>query len=141
MNELRARDPFALEPMESMLRSLLRPWRAEAAAQAPQIRLDVHENDAGFTVTAELPGVKKDDIDVRIEGSQVTISAEVRKEERQEQDGRVLRRERQYGHASRSLALGCEIDEARSSAKVQDGVLELSLAKKAGGASQRLSVG
>lgn len=123
------------------MRSMLRPWRAEAAPHAPQIRLDVHENDVGFTVKAELPGVKKDDIDVRIEGNQVTISAEIRKEEKQEKDGRVLRRERQYGYASRSLALGCEIDEARSSAKVQDGVLELSLAKKTGGSSKRLSVG
>ena len=80
MNELRVTDPFAVEPMDEMFRQMLRPWRNELAERAPQIKLDVHENDASYTVKAEVPGVGKDDIDVRIEGNRVTLSAEVKKD-------------------------------------------------------------
>jgi HSP20 family protein len=140
MNELRVNDPFALEPMDEMLRSMLRPWRADLAERAPQIKLDVHEDDASYTVRVELPGVKKDDIDVRIDGRQVTVSAEVKKEQDEKKEGRVLRSERHYGYASRSFTLACEVDEARSAAKVQDGILELTLPKKTKTSAKRLPV-
>jgi HSP20 family protein len=141
MNELRVNDPFALEPMDEAFRNLLRPWRAELAERTPQIKLDVHESDASYTVKAELPGVKKDDIDVRIDGRQVTVSAEVKKEQDEKKEGRVLRSERHYGYASRSFTLACEVDEAKSTAKVQDGILELTLPKKTKTSAKRLPVG
>ena len=97
MNELRVNDPFGMEPMDAMFRNMLRPWRAELAERAPQIKLDVHESDASYTVKAEVPGVKKDDIDVRIDGSQVTISAEVKKDQEEKKDGRVIRSETDRG--------------------------------------------
>jgi len=140
MNELRVNDPFALEPMDEAFRNLLRPWRAELAERTPQIKLDVHESDASYTVKAELPGVKKDDIDVRIDGRQVTVSAEVKKEQDEKKEGRVLRSERHYGYASRSFTLACEVDEAKSTAKVQDGILELTLPKKTKTSAKRLPV-
>jgi HSP20 family protein len=139
MNDLRISDPFGLESMDEAFRSMLRPWRAEALPRAPQIRIDVHESDTGYTVKAEVPGVKKDAIDVRIEGSQVTISAELKKDE-EKKEGRVLRCERQYGYASRSFTLAGEVDEAKATAKVQDGVLELSLPRKTKGSARRLQV-
>jgi HSP20 family protein len=141
MNELRVNDPFAMEPMSEIFRGMLRPWRSELTQTAPQIKLDVHEADGSYTVKAEVPGVSKDDIDVRIDGNQVTISAEVKKTQEEKKDGRVLRSERQYGYASRSFALACEVDEAKSTAKYQDGILELSLPKKTKSSSKRLPVG
>jgi HSP20 family protein len=140
MNELRLNDPFALEPMDEMFRNMLRPWRAEPTERAPQIKLDVHESDGSYSVKAEVPGVKKEDIDVRIVGNQVTISAEVKKEQEERKEGRLLRSERHYGYASRSFTLACEVDEAKSAAKVQDGILELTLPKKTKSSAKRLPV-
>ena len=141
MNELRVTDPFAIEPMDEMFRQMLRPWRSDATESAPQIKLDVHENDASYTVKAEVPGVSKDDIDVRIEGNRVTLSAEVKKDEEEKKDGRVLRSERRYGYASRSFTLGCDVDEGRAAAKYTDGVLELTLPKRVKSSSKRLPIG
>ncbi len=141
MNELRVTDPFGVEPMDEMFRQMLRPWRTELAERAPQIKLDVHENDTSYTVKAEVPGVSKDDIDVRIEGNRVTLSAEVKKDTEEKKDGRVLRSERQYGFASRSFTLACDIDEAKSEARYKDGILELSLPKKTKASSNRLPIG
>jgi HSP20 family protein len=140
MNELRVSDPFALEPMDEMFRQMLRPWRTELAERAPQIKLDVHENDASYIVKAEVPGVSKDDIDVRIEGNRVTLSAEVKKDKEEKKDGRVLRSERQYGYASRSFTLACDVDEAKAEAKYKDGILELTLPKRAKTSSKRLPI-
>ena len=140
MNELRVTDPFAIEPLDEMFRQMMRPWRGELAERAPQIKLDVHENDTSYTVKAEVPGVNKDDIDVRIEGHRVTLSAEVKKDSEEKKDGRVLRSERHYGYASRSFTLSSEVDEARSEAEYKDGILELTLPKKTKSSSKRLPV-
>ena len=140
MNELRVSDPFAVEPMDEMFRQMLRPWRTELAERAPQIKLDVHEADSSYTVKAEVPGVSKEDIDVRIEGNRVTLSAEVKKDKEEKKDGRVLRSERQYGYASRSFTLACEVDEAKAEARYKDGILELTLPKKTTTSSKRLPI-
>lgn len=141
MNELRVKDLFELDPFETSFRNLLRPWRLEGVESAPQIKIDLSEHDDCYMVKAEIPGVKKEDIDVRIDRNQVTISAEVRKEKEEKKEGRVLRSERQYGFASRSFALTSDVDDAKSDAKYQNGVLELRLPKKATGSSKRLSIG
>lgn len=142
MNDLmRANDPlFALEPMDDLFRGMLRPWRAEFGDRAPQIKLDVHEGESTYTVKAEIPGVRKEDIDIRIDGNQVTISAEIKKDKEEKKDGRVLRSERHYGYASRSFTLACDVDEGKSAARYQDGVLNLTLPKKATTASRKLQV-
>jgi HSP20 family protein len=141
MNDLRVNDLFAMEPMEDLFRGLLRPWPTAAASRAPQIKLDLQESEGNYTVKAEVPGVRKEDIDVRINGNQVTISAEVKKDKEEKKDGRVLRSERQYGYASRSFTLACDVDEAKSDAKYHDGILELTLPKKTTTSSRRLPVG
>jgi len=140
MNDLRVNDLFSMEPFDNMFRGLMRPWRAELGQQAPQIKLDLSETDAQYTVKAEIPGVKKEDIDVRIDGNQITIGAELKKESEEKKDGRVLRSERQYGYASRSFTLASAVDEAKSAAKYQDGVLELTLPKTTSTASKRLPI-
>ncbi|MDP3251687.1 MAG: Hsp20/alpha crystallin family protein [Hydrogenophaga sp.] len=141
MNELRTIDPFAIEPFDDAFRSLMRPWRFEAPETAPRIKLDLMEQNGGYAVKAEIPGVKKDDIDVRIDGNTVTISAEVKTEKEEKTDGgRMLRRERQEGYASRTLTLACPVDEGKVQANYKDGILELKLPKKADTSSKRIAI-
>lgn len=138
MNELRLFDPLAVDPFEDTFRSLMRPWRMEAM-ETPRIKLDLHELDTSYTVKAEIPGVRKEDIDVRVDGNTVTISAEVKKEKEEKKEGRVLRRERQEGYASRSFTLACPVNEAEAEAKYENGVL--ADAAEEGGRVEEASVG
>lgn len=140
MNELRIPDLLDIDTMPSTLRNLWRPWRLDADDGAPQIRLDVREADGNYAVKAEIPGVRKEDIDVRINGNQVTISAEVKQNQEEKKDGRLLRSECRYGFASRSFTLGSDVDSAAADAKYNNGVLELKLPKKASSDSKRLKV-
>jgi HSP20 family protein len=109
---------------------------------APDVKLkmDVKEDDKSYTVHAEIPGVKKDDIHVTIDGNQVTISAEVKQEKEVKEGEAVLRSERFFGKVSRSFSVSSDIDESASQAKYNDGVLELVLPKKVAAASKRLTV-
>lgn len=117
----------------------VRPMNYEPAARA-QLRVDVTENESGYVVRAEIPGVKKEDINVAIDGNEVEISAEV-KNEKQVKDGeRELRSERYYGKVYRAFALGHEINESATEAKYADGILELKLAKKAAPAAKRIAI-
>jgi HSP20 family protein len=117
----------------------MRPVRMEGAPEV-QMKLDVKEDDKSYTVHAEIPGVKKDDINVTIDGNQVAISAEVKNEKEVKEGEKVLRSERYYGKVSRAFTLAQEVDEAVSQAKYNDGVLELTLPKKAAVKSKRLAI-
>ena len=107
---------------------------------AAAMRVDVREGKDNYVVKADLPGVRKDDIHVEIDGNQVMLRAEVRKETEQREGERVLRSERYSGQFARSFSLASEIDEVKSVAKFEDGVLELTLQKKATSAAKRLTV-
>ena len=126
------------DPIDTLFRGFFQP--VQVNRDAPQVRMDVREDEKGYTVHAEMPGVPKDDIHVTIDGSTVTISAEVKKQTEQKEGERLLRRERQFGRVSRSFVLEHEVDEASASAKYQDGVLELTLPRKAAVAARRLSI-
>jgi HSP20 family protein len=91
-------------------------------------------------VSAELPGVKKEDIQITIDGAQVTLGAEVKREKEVTQDERVLHTERTYGKMSRSFSLPQEVDEAKAEAKFRDGVLELTLPKKAAASRKQIAI-
>ena len=106
----------------------------------PQIKIDVSEEDKAYKVKAEIPGVKKEDIHVTVEGNQVSISAEVKKDQEEKEGKRVIRSERYYGKVYRSFGLGQEVDQAATQAKYADGVLELTLPKKAGSAAKKITV-
>jgi HSP20 family protein len=140
MKELRPSDPFALDPIDDIFRGLMRPWRTALADVAPRIKIDLSEQDGSYLVKAEIPGVRKEDIDVRIDGDQVTISAETQTQKQQEDKGRIICRERQEGYASRSFTLACPVDEAHAEASYKDGVLSLKLAKKAPTSTKRLAI-
>ena len=118
----------------------VRPVSYDAPAGAAQFRVDVSENENAYTLRAEIPGVKKNDINITIDGDQVAISAEV-KNEKEVQDGeRVLRSERYYGKVQRAFALGQAVDENGASAKYADGILELTLPKKAIAQAKRIAI-
>jgi HSP20 family protein len=106
----------------------------------PRIKMDVSETDKEYTVKADIPGVKKEDIKVSIEGNQVSIHVEVKKESEEKKEGSVIRSERYYGRQFRSFSLGQEVDDANAVAKYADGVLELTLPKKPGKASKLLNI-
>jgi HSP20 family protein len=135
-------DPFNLDSVfdDFFKGFLVRPMTLEGMPKAPEIKMDVTENDKAYTVKAEIPGVKKEDIHVTIDGNTVSISAEVKKESEEKEGEKVLRSERYYGRVARSFSLGSDIDEANASARYENGVLELVLPKKAASTAKRLTI-
>ena len=130
--------PLAEAAIDDLFRGYFRPVRSERAAVS--IKFDVTEKDGAYVVHAEIPGVTKDDIQVSIEVNQVTISADVKRETAKKDGERVLHSERHTGSAFRSFTLPAELDEAASTAKYENGVLELTLAKKAAVAGRKLTI-
>jgi HSP20 family protein len=102
--------------------------------------MDVKEDEKAYLVHAELPGVKKEDIHVHVEGNTVAISAEVKQEKEVKEGQRLLRSERYFGKVSRSFQVAQDIDDAQASARFNDGVLELTLPKRAAASSKRLTI-
>ena len=139
MANLTRLDPFA-DSFDDLIRRVFRPVRWDADVQPLQIKVDVEENDKAYTVKAELPGIKKEDISVQIEGNQVSIAAEAKQEKDVKENGKVIRSERYYGSLYRSFSLGQDVDQAGASAKYLDGILQLTLPKKAGSAAKKLTV-
>lgn len=136
-NDIARFDPF--RDIEDLMRDyrLVPAWRGADAA--PPIRIEVTESDQAYALKAEIPGVKKEDIKVAIDGHQVTLSAEIKREsETKEQN--MLRSERYYGQQSRSFTLPQEVDDAQAVAKYHDGILELTLPKKPGTAPKQLQI-
>jgi HSP20 family protein len=119
---------------------VVRPVNPEDRDTAAKFRVDISESDKAYTVHAELPGVKKDDIQISIDGDQVSIGAETKSEKEVKDGERVLRNERYTGKFYRAFALGGTIDEAAVSARYADGVLELTLPKKAAAAAKRITI-
>jgi HSP20 family protein len=132
--------PFGDPGIDELFRGFFRPIRLEGRNPPASIKMDITEDDKSYTVHAEIPGVSKDDIRVTVEGNQVTLGAEVKREKDVKDGERVLRSERYYGSTYRSLTLPTEVDEASSEAKYDKGVLELKLAKKPTLAGKRLNV-
>jgi len=119
---------------------LVRPISGARAETARSMKVDVSEANGDYKVTAEIPGVKKEDIQIDIDGDLVSISAETRSEKETKEGERVVHSERYFGKVSRSFRLGQEVDEARAEAKYADGVLQLVLPKKTAAASRRVTV-
>jgi HSP20 family protein len=133
-------DPF--NDMDDLFKGLfVRPMRFDLDV-APQMRMkiDVTKAEDTYTVKAEIPGVKKDDIQVSIDGNEVTISGEIKKESEEKKGEEVLRSERYYGKVSRSFTLSHDVDEAKVVAKYADGVLKLTLPMKVKSAGKKITV-
>jgi len=105
-----------------------------------KMKIDVTKADDTYTVKADIPGVKKDDIQVSVDGNEVTISGEVKKETEEKKGEEVLRSERYYGKISRSFTLPHDVDEAKVVAKYADGVLKVTLPMKAQSRTKKIAV-
>jgi HSP20 family protein len=133
-------DPF--NDIDDLFKGLfVRPMRFDLDV-APQMRMkiDVSKTEDAYTVKAEIPGVNKDDIQVSIDGNEVTISGEIKKESEEKKGEEVLRSERYYGKVSRSFTLPHDVDEAKVVAKYADGVLKLTLPMKSKSAGKKITV-
>jgi len=105
-----------------------------------KMKLDVKEDEKSYTVQAEVPGVKKEDIQVDIDGNQVSVRAEMKKEKEEKKGEKTVYSERSYGMVSRSFTLPVEVDEKGAKAEYKDGVLNLVLPKKSNGAAKRIAI-
>ena len=126
--------------MDEVFRGFFRPVRWEGAPAPVTIKMDVTETPVGYTVHAEMPGMKKENINVEIEGNQVTITGEVKRETEKKEGDKVMRSERYYGNVYRSFTLPRELDEAKCEARYDGGVLELRLVNRAGVEGKKLSI-
>ena len=113
------------------------PFPAESELK---MKIDVKEDDQAFTVKAEIPGVKKEDIQVDIDDDRVSLRAEVKKEKEEKKDEKVVYSERAYGMVSRSFTLPADVDAKGAKAEYKDGVLNLMLPKKSNGSAKRVTV-
>ena len=136
MGNLMRRDPF-----DDLFRGFfVRPVEFSSPLAEASIKVDIKETAAAYTVHAELPGVKKEDVHVTVEGNLVTVAAETRQEKEVKEGERLLRSERYFGKLSRAFQLAENIDEGGAKARFNDGVLELTLPKKAPASNRRLSI-
>lgn len=108
--------------------------------EAPEIRIDLSEDDKSYTVRAEIPGARKEDVKVQVEGNRVSISAEVRRDKEEKKGEKVICSECFRGSSFRSFTLDADVDETRAEARYDNGVLELTLPKKSGAAAKQLQV-
>ena len=106
----------------------------------PMMRVDVSETEAAYKVEADLPGMKKEDIAVSIDGNTVSITAEVKREKEVKEGEKALRSERYYGSMSRMLTLPLDVNAATAEASYEGGVLTLTLPKAPGTEARRLAV-
>lgn len=140
MTQLRITDPGFGESIESAFRRFLSPWGGEIDTSPLRMRLDIAETPQAYEVKADLPGVNKEDINVRIHGNVVQIDAEVKREKENKSGDKVLRSERYQGSVSRSFSLAQDIDDDKVEARYDKGVLTLSLPKKAQDGSRKVSI-
>jgi HSP20 family protein len=135
--------PFSLlEPdFPTMFKSRMLPlWMSTEEAVPPAIKVDVEEKDDRYMVKADIPGVAKDDIRVEVDGNMVSISAEVRREKKEEKEGKLLRSERYFGTMSRAFTLPMDVDFGKADATYADGVLKLTLPKTKEAATHRIAI-
>ncbi len=132
------------DPIDRLFPELFRRvgWPARFAEEdSPgEIRIDVTEKDKDYEVRAEIPGAKKEDIRVKVDGNFVSISAEVKKDREEKSAGRVVLKETYVGSASRGFTLAHEIDAKGVVAKLEDGVLKLTLPKREGGGAKAIEI-
>lgn len=151
MNNLRASDPLFATPLESVVRRFLSSSLYDSELVTLRMPVDIQERDGIYAFQADLPGLKKEDINVRIDGNQVQI--EVRDKQGQGASTtaagtgtgtavtqKVLRTERNHGAICRTFSMADDIDDSQVKASYVDGVLQLELPKKASSPAKRISI-
>ncbi len=142
MSNLRLLDPMFSDSFDNAMRRFFAPMAFDVEpAPLLKMRVDVTENDKAYEVKADIPGVKKDDINVRIDGNVVQIDAEAHGEKDTKGNGdKVLRSERYQGSISRTFSLASDIDEGKVAAHYADGVLSLTLPKKTASSARKIAI-
>jgi len=113
---------------DTFFNDFFRPVRRDSSGdRVPAI--DVHDGEGQYLVKVDLPGIRKEDIEISLENGVLSVSAETTKEDKEEKDGKLVRQERHYGKFLRSLTVGSDVDPARIKAHFEDGVLNLTLPK------------
>jgi HSP20 family protein len=141
MNQIRLLEPGLGDSIENAFRRFLSPWNGDIDAPALRMRIDVTETPQSYAVEADLPGVNKEDIDVRVHGNLVQIDAEIKRQSQRPTNGdKLLRSERYQGNISRSFSLAQDIDESKIKAHYDKGVLSLELPKKAQEQYRRVAI-
>lgn len=137
IREIMRFDP--LRSIEDLLREF--PMSTALRGQDPEraIRLDISETDQAYIAKADMPGLKKEDIKISVDGNRVSITATMQ-EEKDENAGGTLYSERLSGTLYRSFSLPQEVDDTKTEAKYQDGVLVLTLPKKTATAHKQITV-
>jgi HSP20 family protein len=138
LSELTRLEPFS--DFDNLFKGFMVRPLFQGATAAPQMKLEVSEDDKSYTIKAEIPGVKKEDIKLSVDGNLVSISAEMKKETEKKEGKKVVHSERYYGQVSRSFTLGMEVEQGAAQAKYTDGVLEAVLPKKKGSAAKQIAV-
>jgi len=127
------RDELFREPLPDLFRRFMRMADWPVPGTPEEMKLDIVENDKEYLVKAEIPGAKKEDIQVSVEGNYVSITAEVKeekKETRKDNGERTLLRELRYGSFTRGFTLPQEVDQRSTAAKFENGVLSITLPKR-----------
>lgn len=124
-----------------MFRRFMRTGDWPAVRAPSEMKIDVTENDKEYLVKAEIPGAKKEDVRVNVDGNFVSISAEVKEEKESKGHGnRDLVKELYYGSLSRGFSLASEVNDNEAQAKFENGVLSLTLPKRAEAAAKAIKI-
>jgi len=118
----------------------VRPLHGDPLPSPDKIKVEVKENGDNIVVQAEIPGVSKDDIDISIDGSVLTIRAEVKQYDADRDDDKVLHSERYYGSVQRSFSLPSRVAQEKASADYKDGMLILTLPKETPNGAKKIAV-
>jgi HSP20 family protein len=132
-------DPFGRDLEDLFKGFFLTPIPFNQAAGS-QIPVDITEDDKSYKVRAEIPGFNKEDIQISVNGDQVSISAETKKEKEEKKGDQVVLRECYYGKQYRAFTLAQMVDDTKTTAKYADGVLELVLPKKGAAATRKIAI-
>ena len=123
-----------------MMRRWARPLQMLDDINVPaDIRVDISENDKEYLVSAEIPGAKKEDIRVSIDGNYVSIAADIKKEQK-EKHKHTLTKKTYHNSVSRGFTLSNDVDEKTAAAKLKDDVLRLTLPKREGSAARTVKI-
>ncbi|CAJ0779670.1 hypothetical protein LMG7141_00915 [Ralstonia condita] len=139
MSQLRRYDPFAIEPVGDLFQGLLRSFQGNMERALP-FKVDVTESDTSYAVVAEIPGARKEDIDVTVDRGTVMIAAKVERQTEKKEGERVIRSERYSGSMQRMFTLDAAIDESKVEATYENGLLRLTLPKKEASQQQRITI-
>jgi HSP20 family protein len=131
--------PGILPDIGNLLRGISMAPVLRNLEQAPRMMVDIEENDQAYILRADVPGANREDIAVTVDGNTVTIAADV-VQEQTDQRGDMLLSERVYGEEYRVFTLPQEVDESKAEARVENGILVLTLPKKTGGGAKKLNI-